>query len=131
MTPAYVNNLACCPPDDSHSPARELRVVGLGMEAEPTGAQRAFFKEASMSTCPKCSGLLVSAPSPLHLLSDYFIDTCDLQDKRSVAVSCANCGYYADAITIKNKAKQADAQRLVAQAEGWAVAASRHAEVAR
>lgn len=131
MTPAYVNNLACCPPDDSHSPARELRVVGLGMEAEPTGAQRAFFKEASMSTCPKCAGLLVPAPSPLHLLSDYFIDTYDLQAKRSVAVSCANCGYYADAITIKNKAKQADERRLVEQAETWALEAIIRREVAR
>lgn len=71
-------------------------------------------------TCPRCAGFLVSAPSPLHLLSDYFIDTYDLQDKQSAAVSCLNCGYFADSITIKNKAKQADAQRLVAQAEGWA-----------
>lgn len=107
------------------------KVIAPRMEAGGTDSHGPFFKEASMSTCPKCSGLLVSAPSPLHLLSDYFIDTCDLQDKRSVAVSCVNCGYFADAMTILNKAKQADAQRLVAQAEGWAVAASRHAEVAR
>lgn len=107
------------------------KVIAPRMEAGGADSHGPFFKEASMSTCPKCSGLLVSAPSPLHLLSDYFIDTCDLQDKRSVAVSCVNCGYFADAMTILNKAKQADAQRLVAQAEGWAVAASRHAEVAR
>lgn len=80
-----------------------------------------FIKEcAAMHTCPKCAGRLVNAPSPLHLLSDYFIDTYDLQDKQSVAVSCLNCGYFADAVTLRNKAKQADAQRLVAQAEGWA-----------
>lgn len=80
-----------------------------------------FIKEcAAMHTCPKCSGFLVPAPSPLHLLSDYFVDTYDLQDKQSVAVSCLNCGYFADAVTLRNKAKQADAQRLVAQAEGWA-----------
>lgn len=84
-----------------------------------------------MSTCPKCAGLLVPAPSPLHLLSDYFIDTYDLQDKRSVAVSCANCGYYADAITIKNKAKQADERRLMEQAETWALEAIIRREVAR
>lgn len=72
-------------------------------------------------TCPKCSGLLVPAPSPLHLLRDYFIDSYDLQDQQSAAVSCLNCGYFADAVTLMNKAKQADAQRLVAQAEGWAL----------
>lgn len=107
------------------------KVIAPRMEAGGTDSHGPFFKEASMSTCPKCSGLLVSAPSPLHLLSDYFIDTYDLQDKRSVAVSCINCGYYADAVTTLNKAKQADTQRLVAQAEGWVVAASRHMEVAR
>lgn len=81
-----------------------------------------FIKEcAAMHTCPRCSGLVVSALSPLHLLSDYFVDTYDLQDKPGAAVSCLNCGYYADAIVLQNKAKQADAQRLVAQAEGWAL----------
>lgn len=73
-----------------------------------------------MSTCPKCASRLFSAPSPRHLVADYFIDTYDLQDKQSESVSCLNCGYYADAIVMQNKAKQADAQRLVAQAEGWA-----------
>lgn len=112
--------LSLLPACDSHSPVRELRVIGLGMEAEPTGAQQAFFRRSSMS-CPKCAGLLVAAPSPFHLLSDYFIDTYDLQDHRSGAVRCVNCGYYADQIVVQNKAKQADAQRLVAQAEGWAL----------
>ena len=74
-----------------------------------------------MTACPKCSGFIVSAPSPLHSMSDYFIDTYDLQDKRSGAVRCVNCGWYADTIMLANKAKQADAQRLVAQAEGWAL----------
>lgn len=95
------------------------KVSGLGMEAEPNLACRAFFRRSSM-TCPKCAGLLVPAPSPLHLLSDYFIDTYDLQDKRSAAVKCWNCGYYADAVILMNKANQVNAQRLVAQAEGWA-----------
>ncbi len=91
------------------------------MEAGSTDPHGPFFKEASMSTCPKCSGLLVSAPSTLHLLSDYFIDTYDLQDKQGVSIRCVNCGYYADATMLMNKAKQEDARRLVAQAEGWAV----------
>ena len=90
------------------------------MEAGGTGSHGPFFRRSSM-TCPKCSGFLVSAPSPLHLLSDYFIDTYDLQDPQSAAVHCLNCGYYADAIVMQNRAKQADAQRLVAQAEGWAM----------
>ena len=55
-----------------------------------------------MHTCPKCSGFLVPAPSPLHLLSDYFVDTYDLKDQRSAAVSCINCGYFADAVMAKN-----------------------------
>ncbi len=79
-----------------------------------------FIKECAAMHCPKCSGLIVPAPSPLHLLSDYFIDTYDLQDKQSASVRCVNCGYYADALILRNKAKQADAQRLVAQAESWA-----------
>lgn len=91
------------------------------MEAGGTGSHGPFFRRSSMSTCPKCSGLLVAAPSPLHLLSDYFIDTYDLQDPQGAAVKCLICGWYADPITIMNKAKQADAQRLVAQAEGWAM----------
>ncbi len=97
------------------------KVVAPRMEAGGTGLHGPFFKEASMSTCPKCSGFLVSAPSPLHLLSEYFIDTYDLQDRQSASVKCLNCGFYADTVTLMNKAKQADAQRLVAQAEGWAV----------
>ena len=106
------------------------KVIGLGMEAEPTGAQRALFRRSSMS-CPKCSGLLIPAPSPMHLLSDYFIDTYDLQDKRDAAVSCVNCGYYADAIMISNKSKQADERRLVAQAETWALESVQPMEVKR
>ncbi len=98
-----------------------IKASGLGMEAEPNLARRAFFRRSSMTACPKCSGLLVSSPSPLHLLSDYFIDTYDLQDKHGASVRCVNCGYYADATMLMNKAKQDDAQRLVAQAEGWAV----------
>lgn len=96
-----------------------IKVIAPRMEAGGTGSHGPFFRRSSMS-CPKCAGLLVPAPSPLHLLRDYYVDTYDLQDKRSVAVSCVNCGYYADAVTTLNKAKQADAQRLVAQAEGWA-----------
>lgn len=107
-----------------------ITVIAPRMEAGGTGSHGPFFRRSSMS-CPKCSGLLVPAPSPLHLLSDYFIDTYDLQDKRSAAVSCANCGYYADAITIKNKAKQADERRLVEQAETWAMEAVIRREVAR
>ncbi len=75
-------------------------------------------------TCPKCAGCLVPAPTPLHLLSDYFIDTYDLQDPLGEAVQCLNCGLYSDTVTIANKAKQADAQRLVAQAEAWVVSHS-------
>ncbi len=102
------------------------KAIAPRMEAGSTDPHGPFFKEASMSTCPKCSGLLVSAPSPLHLLSDYFIDAYDLQDMHGESVKCLNCGYYCDAVMLANKAKQVDAQRLVAQAEGWA---GTHAEI--
>lgn len=95
------------------------KVTAPRMEAGGTDSHGPFFRRSSM-TCPKCSGLLVSAPSPLHLLSDYCIDTYDLQDKQSASVRCINCGYYADSVTIMNKAKRADAQRLVEQAQNWA-----------
>ncbi len=73
--------------------------------------------------CPKCSGLLVSAPVPSLMLTDYFIDTADVQAGESEAVSCVNCGYYADAVTLANRAKQAQEQRLIHEAESivtWA-----------
>lgn len=120
MTPVGFKQFSLLPTCYPHSPARELRIIGLGMEAEPTGAQRAFFRRSFMTTCLKCSGFLVSAPSPLHLLADYFIDSYDLKDPIGEAVQCLNCGYYADAVTVMNRAKQVNAQRLVAQAEGWA-----------
>ena len=84
-----------------------IKSSGLGMEAEPKPAHRAFFRRSSMS-CPKCAGLLVVAPSPLYLLRDYYVDTYDLQDKRSGEVSCVNCGYYADAVM---RARQAEVAR--------------------
>ena len=95
------------------------KAIAPRMEAGSTDPHGPFFKEASMSTCPKCAGCLVAAPSPLHLLSDYCVDTYDLQDHCNESVQCLNCGYYCDAIVAMNKAKQADAQRLVDQAEGW------------
>jgi hypothetical protein len=112
-------NLAPCQPGTPLA-RKGIKVVAPRMEAGGTGSHGAFFKEASMSTCPKCAGLLVPVSSPLHLLSDYFIDTYDLQDPLGEAVQCLNCGLYSDTVTIANKAKQADAQRLVEQAQNWA-----------
>ncbi len=120
---SYFSHLARHPRRlDSASRQRGTRGVGVAnASATPVRLSGVLQGGACMVTCPKCSGCLVPAPAPLHLLSDYFIDTYDLQDPQGAAVKCLICGWYADSITIRNKAKQADAQRLVAQAEGWAM----------
>ncbi len=83
--------------------------AGFRLRTEPQ-------KEFAMSPCPKCAGLLVSAPSPLSMLTNYVIDTSDLKVGSGPTVRCVNCGYFSDPVMLANRAKQVQEQQLIEQA---------------
>lgn len=82
-----------------------IKVAGVGMEADPTVANRAFFKEASM-TCSHCSAQMFPESSLRYTSTDYTPDLGDAQTMQSVSWRCIYCGNWEDAVVVANRAAQ-------------------------
>ena len=73
-----------------------------------------------MKQCPRCqSRMVLDAPLQFHSnhadLSE--LDYCD-------AYRCPSCGHYSDAVIERNRARQADERRLLAEAHTIAITAA-------
>lgn len=69
--------------------------------------------------CPRCLGLLLPVASLRHEATDYIVDAVDVGTDHG-AWKCSACGEILDPVILRNRAVQADAHRLVAQAESVA-----------
>lgn len=66
--------------------------------------------------CPKCAARMLAEPSVHYQASSEY--TLDQSDRQTVcrAWHCL-CGQYIDPVILANRARQADEQRLLGQAE--------------